>query len=219
MTSEPIARRRRLSVDSRRDELLDAARDIFARTPLDEVNINDIAAAAGASRALVYHYFGGKNELYLASLRQTADDLIASLEGAVETPHDNVVAQLSDGLHRYFEFAESQKVGYMSLLRGRGSFASDEVAEIVEGTRQGLLDMLLTQTEIETPSAVLRVTLHGWMASVESAALDYLDTGQPDRAVLEQLLVGHLIAMLIPTASLDPALAAYLERQSIQLGS
>lgn len=209
MTSESLSRRRRLSVDSRRDELLAAAQALFARMPPDEVNINDIAAAAGASRALVYHYFGGKNELYLASLRQTADELI---EGLTEPLGGTVPEQLAEGLHRYFEFAEQHKAGFVALLRGGPARTGDEAGQIVEEVRQLLLDQLLTSTEIEIPSPVLRITMHGWMAAVEVAALDWLVSGTPERSVVEHLLVGHLLAMLIPTASLDPELAAFMQR-------
>lgn len=212
MTSEsasPQSQRRRLTVDSRRDELLAAAQDLFARMPPDEVNINDIAAAAGASRALVYHYFGGKNELYIASLRQTADELIERLTEPLE---GTVVDQLNEGIRRYFEFAESHKAGFIALLRGGPARTGDEATEIVEEVRQILLDLLLTSTEIETPSPVLRITMHGWMAAVEVAALDWMVAGVPERSVVEQLLVGHLMAMLIPTASLDPVVADFLQR-------
>src|SRR5436305_732256 len=59
--------RRRLSVAERRDELIAAALDLFSHRSPEDVSIDDVAEAAGASRALVYHYFGGKQELYVAA--------------------------------------------------------------------------------------------------------------------------------------------------------
>ena len=101
--------------------------------PPDEVNINDIAAAAGASRALVYHYFGGKNELYLASLRQTADELIEQLTEPLE---GSVLDQLNDGIRRYFDFAETHQAGFIALLRVGPGRSGDEAGEIRGGVRQ-----------------------------------------------------------------------------------
>src|SRR4051794_17797661 len=60
--------RRRLSVDERRDELIAAALELFSNRQPEDISIDEVADAAGASRALVYHYFGGKQELYLAAL-------------------------------------------------------------------------------------------------------------------------------------------------------
>lgn len=201
MTSQ---QRRRLSVDSRRDELLAAAQEIFATTPPDEVNINDIAAAAGASRALVYHYFGGKQELYIAAMRQTADELTASLTEPIE---GSVIEQVSEALKRYFDFAELRAAGFVALLRGG---AGDEASAIAEDVRQILLDSLIVGTEIEHPSPILRITLHGWMAAVETSVIDWLVARVPERSVLEELLVQQLAGMLLAAANHDPDVATFV---------
>ena len=58
MTDTP--RRQRLSAEARREAILAAARDAFARGPYEEVSIAAIAAEAGASEPLVHRYFDGK---------------------------------------------------------------------------------------------------------------------------------------------------------------
>lgn len=60
------APRQRLDVDQRREAILDAARGLYAKAPYPEVSIAHIARAAGASPALVLHYFGSKAGLYTA---------------------------------------------------------------------------------------------------------------------------------------------------------
>src|SRR5690349_6802608 len=67
--------RRRLSVDERREQLIAVALELFSLRPPEEVSIDDIAAAAGASRPLVYHYFPGKQALYEESLRRAGKEL------------------------------------------------------------------------------------------------------------------------------------------------
>src|SRR5258705_6445391 len=64
--------RRRLPVQRRREELIAVALELYSRSPGHQVSIEDVADAAGASRALVYHYFGGKHGLYVAALRTAA---------------------------------------------------------------------------------------------------------------------------------------------------
>ncbi|MEU9995428.1 TetR family transcriptional regulator, partial [Streptomyces sp. NPDC050848] len=67
---------RRLSVEERRVQLLAAALTLFAHRAPDEVSLDDVAEAAGVSRPLVYRYFpGGKQQLYEAALRSSADAL------------------------------------------------------------------------------------------------------------------------------------------------
>jgi len=56
----------RLEAAQRRDQILDAANALFAERGYDEVSIEDIASAAGVTRGLVHHYFGGRKEVYLA---------------------------------------------------------------------------------------------------------------------------------------------------------
>src|SRR3954451_25019406 len=79
-SSEGRPGRRRLSVDARREELISAALELFSDRPPEDISIDDVADAAGASRALVYHYFGGKHELYIAALHSAAKQLSDLLE-------------------------------------------------------------------------------------------------------------------------------------------
>lgn len=65
--------RRRMGVEERKQQLIGVALELFSSRSPDEVSIDEIAAAAGISRPLVYHYFPGKQSLYEAALRRAAD--------------------------------------------------------------------------------------------------------------------------------------------------
>ncbi|MGI5492821.1 TetR/AcrR family transcriptional regulator [Microtetraspora malaysiensis] len=185
--------RRRLSVDRRREELITAALDLFSRREAEDVSIDDVATAAGASRALVYHYFGGKQELYLASLRSAAEELEARLR-----PENagRPVERLSQALGRYFDFVEEHAAGFAALLKGGLANRAGEVGEIVEGVRRRLLRMIIDEMRVADPGPVLRITLRSWIASVETAALDWLEHRDMERSELERMLVDHMIALL-----------------------
>ena len=64
--------RRRGSPDTRQAILL-AARDVFADKGYDAASIRAIAAAAGCDPALVHHYFGSKDQLFLATVQAPVD--------------------------------------------------------------------------------------------------------------------------------------------------
>jgi AcrR family transcriptional regulator len=51
-----------------RQEILDSAREVFAANGFTKASIRRIAAAAGVDPALVHHYFGTKDELFLATV-------------------------------------------------------------------------------------------------------------------------------------------------------
>ncbi|WP_433416956.1 TetR/AcrR family transcriptional regulator [Microtetraspora malaysiensis] len=191
MAVRPV--RRRLSVDRRREELITAALELFSRREAEDVSIDDVATAAGASRALVYHYFGGKQELYLASLRSAAEELEARLrpEGA-----GRPVERLSQALSRYFDFVEEHAAGFAALLKGGPANRAGEVGEIVEHVRRRLLRMIIDEMRVADPGPVLRITLRSWIASVETAALDWLEHRDMERSELERMLVDHMIALL-----------------------
>ncbi|GAA0949307.1 TetR/AcrR family transcriptional regulator [Actinocorallia libanotica] len=201
--------RRRLSVDERREELIEAALELFSRKAPEEISIDDVAATAGASRALVYHYFGGKQELYLAALRSAAGRLSALLSASGDgTP----LERLNAALERYFDFVEEHAAGYLAMLRGGPASASGEVSEIVESTRVLLLDRILREFAIDSPGPVLRVTLRGWMSLVETAALDWLQNRDLPRQELQSLLVEQHILLVHNATLRDPQLREAYDR-------
>jgi AcrR family transcriptional regulator len=71
--------------DQRKEEILGAAREIFARKPLKDVKMKEIARKAGLSVGGVYWYFKGKDEIIHALLLQNAETNIAALKALSET--------------------------------------------------------------------------------------------------------------------------------------
>src|SRR5436190_21555417 len=51
-----------------REAILTAARDAFAERGFDGASIRAIATTAGVDPALVHHYFGNKDQLFLAAI-------------------------------------------------------------------------------------------------------------------------------------------------------
>ncbi|WP_433498288.1 TetR/AcrR family transcriptional regulator [Sphaerimonospora sp. CA-214678] len=227
--------RRRLSVDRRREELIAAALDLFSKHDAEDVSIDDVAASAGASRALVYHYFGGKQELYVAALRSAAKELDARLHprgaeapgaevqgaeapGGETTPDEagvrrwgtGPVDEIARGLTRYFDFVEEHATGFAALLRGGPANRAGEVGEIVDGVRQRMLRLILSAMWDGTPGPMLRVTLRSWIAVVETAGLDWLEHRDMERGELERMLVDQMVALLTAAAEHDQEVARLL---------
>src|SRR5579875_3405106 len=77
-------RREVLSRDERRLRILAASQRVFASRPYDEIAIDDLAAEAGMSKGLLYHYFPSKRDLYLETLR----DELTTVSQITESQHN-----------------------------------------------------------------------------------------------------------------------------------
>ncbi|WP_346623846.1 TetR family transcriptional regulator [Blastococcus montanus] len=99
-SSEPARARRsgrRPGNPGTRDAVLSAARDAFAERGFDGATIRQIATAAEVDPALVHHYFGSKDKLFLAAIEAPANpaDLLPEvLAGGREDLGGNVVRML-----------------------------------------------------------------------------------------------------------------------------
>jgi AcrR family transcriptional regulator len=67
--------RRRLPAGERRALILEAAGRLFGEHGYDAARLDDIAAAAGVTKPILYRHFADKEALYLALLARHRDDL------------------------------------------------------------------------------------------------------------------------------------------------
>src|SRR3954467_6209892 len=112
---------RRLEPDRRREQILDAANALFAERAYDEVSVEDIANAAGVTRGLVHHYFGGRKEVYIALLEQ----LGAVREEQLPPPVGRSArARLADTVSRWLDWTEQNRTVWLATL-GRGEDIAD----------------------------------------------------------------------------------------------
>ncbi|MDQ2877334.1 MAG: TetR/AcrR family transcriptional regulator [Actinomycetota bacterium] len=200
--------RRRLAPDDRRQALIVSALELFNTRPYDEVSVDDIAVAAGMSRPLVYHYYGGKGGLFISALRQAGDDVVAAISKAGAEARDD---WLATGLAAFFDHVQAHPIGLTALLR-HGSLPGGEARQVLDEIRDRVLTLILICLDPPIDSAVLQSVLRGWIAMVETMSREWLRRGQPTRAQLEALLPELLRAVLGAAAWHDAAAAAVLPR-------
>ena len=111
----------RLDPAQRREQILDAANALFAERGYDEVTVEDIASAAGVTRGLVHHYFGGRKEVYIALLER----LGALREEPLPPPVGRSArARLADTVSRWLDWTEANRTIWLGTL-GRGEDIAD----------------------------------------------------------------------------------------------
>lgn len=78
----PIASKR-LSAEARREVLLTAAKTLFAERGYGTTSIEEIAAAAGVTKPVVYDHFASKRELYFGVMQRLRDELLEDAASAL----------------------------------------------------------------------------------------------------------------------------------------
>ena len=95
--AEDLAENRDLEQTSGREQLLDAAESCLARFGLAKTTIEDVAQAAGLSRATVYRQFGSRDALLLAVAARDADRVASEAERYLQR-FDDVGSWIVEGI-------------------------------------------------------------------------------------------------------------------------
>jgi AcrR family transcriptional regulator len=202
-----------MGVEERRRQLIGVALDLFSRRSPEDVSVDEIAAAAGISRPLVYHYFPGKLSLYEAALKRASDDLT---ERFVEPREGPLGARLLRVMRRFFDFVDEHGPGFSALMRGGPAVGSTTTNALVDGVRQAAYLQILAHLRIERPPARLELVVRSWIALAEATALLWLDGRRIPRAELEVQLVHDFAALAAVSAAADPETATILRRALAQ---
>jgi len=197
--------RRRLSADERREQLLDAALALAAGGDIAAISVVEVAAHAGVSEGLLYHYFSTKQALVVAAVRRAADAFIADLRSAAVGPP---LARLAAGLGAYLDHVQSQPTGWRALLHANTA----DLAAIGAEVEQESLRLALDALDIAEPTSVLQVALAGWAQLERSVCLGWLEHPDVDRATIEDLLTSTFIAAMTAAGRDDPGAQAALNR-------
>ena len=189
-------RRVRLDNDERRAQLLTLARKAFSDRSYDEVSIDDLAREAKISKGLLYHYFPTKRDLYVAGLREIAEELVQTL---TSVPLDLPPAvRVGRSLDAYLDFVTEHSRAYVSLLRG-GIGSDPEVAAVITGVRKRLAESFLDGSPLQPMLAgkpAFETAVRGWLGFVEHASIDWLETARMPRDQLRDLLSDVLLAIM-----------------------
>ncbi|MFF4183952.1 TetR/AcrR family transcriptional regulator [Streptomyces sp. NPDC001691] len=197
--------RRRMGVDERRQQLIGVALELFSHRSPDDVSIDEIAAAAGISRPLVYHYFPGKQSLYEAALRRAADELA----GRFVEPHEGPLgARLLRVMGRFFDFVDEHGPGFSALMRGGPAVGSSTANAMIDEVRNAAYLQILAHLGVQQPPARLELVVRSWVSLAESTALIWLDGRRIPRGELELQLVHDFAALAAVSAAYDPEMAA-----------
>jgi AcrR family transcriptional regulator len=95
--------------DERKDQILNAAEQVFTRKGLDQTRMDDIAVETGLSKGTLYLYFKSKDDLIIAILDRIFQSIFKQLEARKNKP-----LSATDAI---FQFTEEAIRDYKYMLR------------------------------------------------------------------------------------------------------
>jgi AcrR family transcriptional regulator len=109
---------RRIGADERRATIARAAGPLFARHGYAGARLEDIAAAAGVTKPIVYRHFASKKDLYLSLLAKHEDDLPTFIEDLDVPPGDGSPEALVRAiLERWLDYVRENQHAWVMLFR------------------------------------------------------------------------------------------------------
>ncbi len=183
------SRHRRLNPAESREQILDAANALFAERGYDDVLIEDISRAAGVSRGLVHHYFGGRKDVYLALLERLGGVREDTLRPPVGRSGR---ARVADTVSRWLDWTEANRALYLGTIAPGEDIADPDVRRVVVDLVRRAVALLTTfHADIAVDSARLRYALVCWTRMNRAATRRWL-RGEATRETIHELLASTL---------------------------
>jgi AcrR family transcriptional regulator len=160
------APRTRLEPEARRAQLVGLGLQMLSTRPLDKVAIDDIAAEAGISRGLLFHYFPTKRDFHRACIEAAGRRILRNTraDDGLE-PADQVTAMV----RLLVEQIDRRRDFYLSLLHGTGT-ADLSLVEVYDGIWEEATRRVVTALGLPGTD---RPVVHAWWAYVEDHALSW----------------------------------------------
>ncbi|ORM26040.1 TetR/AcrR family transcriptional regulator [Williamsia sp. 1135] len=196
------ARRTRMSPQARRDQLISEGLRMLDDRALDQVSVEEVAEAAGVSRALLFHYFESKQDFLVALTTEQSRRMLERTEPDLNVQDPIAIARGS--LTAYIDYVSANRSAYLAILQGTG--ASDPaMRKVADDTRTVMAERVLGLAALlelhRTP--LIELAVHGWVTFSEQVTVRWLQ----DEAGVSRDEIVELIARSLPllaTLAADP---------------
>lgn len=166
---------RAVRASSRRRQLLDAAVRVMERTGFHQMSMQALAEEAQVSVGLIYKYFGGKEEILLATIVDILEAFRDRLDPAMLAAGDDPVERFAAGFRRYLEIVDENIDAVVLTYRESRTLTAEGRGRIKE-------------LEIST-SAPLRAALR---EAIDAGLVDPIDV---DLVAFDAMMLAHAWAL------------------------
>jgi AcrR family transcriptional regulator len=188
----------RLRPDQRRAQILEAARRVLLADPHRELTVELVAAEAGVSPALLFHYFGSKKKFQYAVIEEAAAEvMLRTAPDPSLPPHE----QLRAGIRAFVRAVlEAPQLYRATLLM---SAAGDPDIRALHSDLRRVFSQWVISAVAESGvgvTPVVELACHGWQGYVEQTLLVWIDDPTVSPEALERLCEQSLDAILTTTS-------------------
>lgn len=198
--------RRRLPGHERRALILQAALSAFAASGYDGAAMDEIAAAAGVSKAVVYDHVASKRDLYTQLLHAIGDEIERTVEEALRADGADGEERVHTAVEAIFVYVEDHsEASRLLVLELQGANVSAIGYELEERISSGLARTLGAETGAFDghPQRDLRLTILAEL--IKSAVLGLTGWWYRHPEVARTEIVERTVAVVWP--AIEQALA------------
>jgi AcrR family transcriptional regulator len=179
----------RLDAAQRREQILDAANTLFSERGYDMVSVEDIAVAAGVTRGLVHHYFGGRKEVYVALLEWLGSVREEELRPPIGR---SARARVVDSVSRWLDWTEENRRLWLAAIAPGEDVGDADVKRVLDDLVHRAIELLVAfHADIAEDSPRLRHALECWTGLNRAATRRWL-RGEASREATQELLASTL---------------------------
>lgn len=186
------AARVRLAPETRRRQIIDAARVLYADRPYEDVSILELANAAGVARGLINHYFGEKRELFLAVMR---DSIVMPKDELPDLGNLDVEGRARATIDWIMTGATTYGQAWVNASGSADLQGDSDVQAIVDEADDRAARLVLDALGLED-SANLRTRLRAFAAMVKATCREWLQLGTLSREEALDILTSILVLLV-----------------------
>ena len=108
--------------EERRQELIQAAQELFMQQGYEKTMVGDIVRRVGVAQGLFYYYFRSKQDIFLAVINQYTEERIGELAVSLRDTSIPMLDRVRNLLHVLMAFLREMDVMYP---KNRGEMASE----------------------------------------------------------------------------------------------
>ena len=188
MSAMTSPRRRRLPIAERRELIVEAAGRLFGERGYDGTRLDDVAAAAGVTKPILYRHFESKRGLYLALLVRHRDDL-GSFAGFI--PEEGSERErLQAVLEVWLAYVETHSYAWRMLFRDTGGGPEIRAfrQEVHDQARRVRVDMIRSLSRVRIPARELEPLAELMSMGMASLVLWWMENpGTSRRALVDAM--------------------------------
>ncbi len=96
--------------EERKNELLDAAEELFLTRGFEQTAVSDIVKKVGVAQGLFYYYFKSKDEIYNAVMERYLDGIVGSIGQIVNAKGINAPGKIQMIFKEIYNFSKDKEV-------------------------------------------------------------------------------------------------------------